>query len=197
MSRTVTLYYSLASPWTYLGWARFREIAARAGADVVHRPIDMRPVFQASGGLPLPQRPRQRQAYRLMELRRWSRHLGLPLTLEPRHFPTDERPAARMVIAYGQEGGDVSALSEALLRAVWVEERDIADRSTLEAIAAGHGADGTALLARIESEPVRKAYEANTAAAIEAGVFGVPTYVIGEELFWGQDRLDFVEQALR
>jgi 2-hydroxychromene-2-carboxylate isomerase len=197
MAGAVTVYYSLASPWTYLGWARFREIAALAGADVLHRPIDMRPVFQASGGLPLAQRPRQRQAYRLMELRRWRERLGLPLNLEPRHFPTDERPAARMVIAHGRRGGDVSRLSEAFLRAVWTEERDIADPATLRSIAAENGADGEALVGIIDDDQVTAEYRANAQAAIDAGVFGVPTYVIGGELFWGQDRLDFVERALR
>jgi 2-hydroxychromene-2-carboxylate isomerase len=196
MGRAVTVYYSLASPWTYLGWARLREVTARTGAKVTHRPIDMRPVFQASGGLPLGQRPCQRQAYRLMELRRWRERLVLPLNLEPRHFPADERPAARMVIAHGRQGGDVSRLSEAVLRAVWVEERNIADPTTLRAIAAENGVDGEALAGMIEDDEVTAEYQANTQAAIAAGVFGVPTYVIGGELFWGQDRLDFVERAL-
>jgi 2-hydroxychromene-2-carboxylate isomerase len=197
MERAVTVYYSLASPWTYLGWARLREVARRAGASVLHRPIDMRPVFQASGGLPLGQRPRQRQAYRLVELRRWRERLGLPLNLEPRHFPTDERPAARTVIAHGRQGGDISRLSESVLHAVWVEERDIADPATLRALAAENGADVETLAGMIEDDEVKAEYQANTQAAIDAGVFGVPTYVVGDELFWGQDRLDFVERALR
>ena len=196
MSQTVTVYYALSSPWTYLGWARFRGLAERTGARVDHRPIKVARVFAASGGLPLAKRPKQRQAYRLQELRRWRDHLGMPLNLHPRHFPVDDQLAARMVIACGQRGGDVSRLSEAIMRAVWVEERDIADPGTLEAIAADQGA-GDDLLAAARAPEVEAHYEVNTQAAIEQGVFGVPTFVIGDQLFWGQDRLDFVERALR
>jgi 2-hydroxychromene-2-carboxylate isomerase len=196
VAATVDFYYSLQSPWTYLGFARFREIAARRHAEVRYRVIQMAPVFAASGGLPLAQRPRQRQAYRLMELRRWRDQLGLPLNLHPRFFPAEERLAAGMVIAHGQRGGDVAALSQALLTAVWAEERDIADPPTLRAIAGEQGADGTALLAAAASQGVLDRYDADTRAAIEAGVFGVPTFVIGDELFWGQDRLEFVARAL-
>ena len=197
MAHEVTVYYVLQSPWTYLGWQRWREIAAQSGAAVDYRPIRMGAVFAASGGLPLKQRPKQRQAYRLMELERWRRHLAVPLNLQPRHFPTDEATAAGMVIALGRQGGDVGRLSQAMLTAVWAEERDLADRATLVAIAAEQGEDGEALLAAAADPAVQAEYEANTAAAISAGVFGVPTFKIGTELFWGQDRLDFVARALQ
>jgi 2-hydroxychromene-2-carboxylate isomerase len=196
VSRSVTVYYSLQSPWTWLGWTRFREIATGAGAEVDYRVIRMAPVFAASGGLPLAQRPKQRQAYRLQELIRWRDHLGVPLTLHPRFFPTDETRAALMVLAHKLAGGDAGALSGAFLRAVWAEERDLADPATLEAIAEEQGLDGASLLAASGMPPVAAAYEANTEAAIEQGVFGVPTFVVGDQLFWGQDRLDFVARAL-
>jgi 2-hydroxychromene-2-carboxylate isomerase len=196
MSRQVTVFYALQSPWTYLGWARFRVLAAQAAAEVDYRPIEMAPVFVASGGLPLARRPPQRQAYRLMELKRWQQRLGVPLNLHPRHFPVDEALAARMVIAHGRTGGDVGRLSQAMMTAVWAEERDLADRPTLLAIAAEQDLDGGALLEAAASAAVQAAYHANTEAAIAAGVFGVPTFRIGDELFWGQDRLDFVAAAL-
>jgi 2-hydroxychromene-2-carboxylate isomerase len=196
VNRSVIVYYSLQSPWTWLGWERFREIAAGAGTEVDYRVIRMAPVFAASGGLPLAQRPKQRQAYRLQELARWQGHLGVPLNLHPRFFPTDESRAAGMVLAHKLAGGDAGALSGAFLRAVWAEERDLADPATLEVIADEQGLDGASLLADAETEPVAAAYEANTAAAIEQGIFGVPTFVVGDQLYWGQDRLDFVARAL-
>lgn len=196
MTRQITVYYALQSPWTYLGWARLRAIVAQSGAAAVYRPIQTAPVFEASGTLPLAQRPRQRQAYRLMELRRWRDHLGIPLNLHPRHFPVDETLAARMAIAHSRRGGDIAALSQAFLSAVWAEERDLADPATLLEIARAHGADGPALLEAAQDQAVRSEYDANTDAAIEQGVFGVPAFVIGDELFWGQDRLDFVARAL-
>ena len=197
MARAVSVYYALQSPWTYLGWQRWRELAARTGAEVSDRPIKMAPVFAASGGLPLAQRPKQRQAYRLMELERWRRHLGVPLNLHPRYFPVDEASAAAMVIALGQQGGDVGRLSQAMMTAVWAEERNLAERATLLAIAAEQDEDGAALLAAAAGTAVQRAYDANTEAALGAGVFGVPTFQIGNELFWGQDRLDFVARALQ
>jgi 2-hydroxychromene-2-carboxylate isomerase len=196
MARMVTVYYALQSPWTYLGWARFRELALRTSAEVRYRPIRMAPVFAASGGLPLAKRPKQRQAYRLMELKRWRRRLNLPLNLHPKHFPVDEALAAGMVIAHRRRGGDVGRLSQAMMTAVWAEERNLADRPTLLAIAAAQDLDGEALLEAATSAAVQSEHEADTEAALAAGVFGVPTFVVGEELFWGQDRLDFVAEAL-
>jgi 2-hydroxychromene-2-carboxylate isomerase len=101
-----------------------------------------------------------------------------------------------MAIAHGQSGGDIASLSYAMMRAVWVEERDISDQATLLAIASEQGLDGSALLAASKTEPAADAYEANTKAAIQSGVFGVPTFAVGSELFWGQDRLDLLARAL-
>jgi 2-hydroxychromene-2-carboxylate isomerase len=196
MSQRITVYYVLQSPWTYLGWARLRQIVAQTGAAAHYRPIQSGRMFEASGTLPLARRPKQRQAYRLMELRRWRDHLGIPLNLHPRYFPVDEALAARMAIAHGQRGGDIAALSQAMMAAVWTEERDLADRGTLLEIARAQGADGPALLDAAQGAAAQGEYDANTDAAIEQGAFGVPTFVIGDELFWGQDRLDFVARAL-
>ena len=101
-----------------------------------------------------------------------------------------------MAIAHRQHGGDIAAFSQAMMTAVWVEERDLADRATLLQIAREQGADGPTLLEAAEKPAVRQEYDANTQAAIDQGVFGMPTFVIEGELFWGQDRLDFVARAL-
>ena len=196
MSREVTVYYALQSPWTYLGWARLREIVARTGAAAHYRPVPSGPMFEASGTLPTAKRPKQRRAYRLMELRRWRDHLGVPLNLHPKHFPVDESLAARMAIAHGQRGGQIAALSQAMMTAVWAEERDLADPATLLEIAREQGADGPALLEAAQGPAVQSEYDANTRQAIEQGVFGMPTFVVDDELFWGQDRLDFLARAL-
>ncbi|MGI9504191.1 MAG: 2-hydroxychromene-2-carboxylate isomerase [Geminicoccaceae bacterium] len=196
MAKDVVVYYALQSPWTYLGWQRLLDVARDHGAALVFRPIKMAPVFQASGGLPLAKRPKQRQAYRMMELKRWRDVLGVSLTLEPAFFPVDETEAALMVIAHGERGGDVGALSLAMLRAVWVEERNLADRATLLAIAGEQGLDGDDLLAAAENQAITDIYEAHTQAALMDGIFGVPSFMLGDELFWGQDRLDLLARAL-
>ena len=196
MARTIAYYYSLNSPWTYLGGVRLEETARRHGATIDHKPVSLQEVFPVSGGLPLGKRAPQRQAYRLAELARWRDFLGMPLNLQPQYFPAAEWPAAGMVIAAQKGDHDCGRLTNAILKAVWVEERNIADTGTLRTIAGEIGMDGDALLEAAESAPVAAEYEANTAEAIERGVFGAPTYVFDDQMFWGQDRLDFLDRAL-
>lgn len=193
---TVDYYLSLNSPWAYLGAARFRELAARTGAAVKVRPVDFAAVFQRTGGLPLPKRAPERQAYRLVELERWSRFLGLPLTLHPARFPFPEREAARLVVAADLSGGDPLRLSEAVLRALWAEARDPGEPGTLKALATETGHDAEALAARAAEPDVETALQDYTAQALAAGVFGAPSYVVEGEIFWGQDRLEFLERRL-
>ncbi len=196
MDRIIDYYHALASPWTYLGGPRLDRIAADAGASVNFKPVDLGEVFPVSGGLPLAKRAPQRQAYRLVELARWRDYLGVALTVEPAFFPVNETLAARMVVAARRAGAGAGRLSNAILRAVWAEERNIADAETLAAIAGENGLDGDVLLAEANTEAVAGEYAADTAEAIERGVFGAPSYIYRGELFWGQDRLDFLERAL-
>ena len=194
--KLIDYFDSMSSPWTYLGHLRFMNLAYRFGLTIRHKPMDLLKVWSVSGGLPLKQRARQRQAYRHQELRRWSELLGLPCNLEPAHHPVADRRACYMVIAAMQRGLDWSALSNAILRAVWVEDRDIADHATLIAIANENSMDGQALLAATEDTAVQAEYQSNTEEAIRIGVFGAPTYVFDGELFWGQDRLQMLEWRL-
>ncbi len=196
MSKVIDYYFSLISPWSYLGGDRLAEIARRHGAAINVKPVDYGRIFPASGGLPLAKRAPQRQAYRLVELRRWRDHLGADLKLEPQFFPVDETLAAGMVAAVRLAGGDALPLSQALLRAVWAEERNIADRETLAAIAAAEGHDAETLLAAAEGPEARRARADDTEEALARGVFGAPSYVYAGEIFWGQDRLDFLDRAL-
>ena len=198
MSLVVDYYIAPQSPWTYLGHQRFTAMAKAAGARVNPMPVDLGgKVFPVSGGLPLGQRAPQRQAYRLVELKRFSEHLGLPLNLQPKHFPVAADDAARLIIAVEQhDGSDAAlALAGAVLRAVWVEERNIADAGELATTLAALGLPAQRL-ADSRVLAVQARYEAHSQRAIEAGVFGAPSYVIDGEVFWGQDRLDFVQRRL-
>jgi len=195
MAKVIDYYLSLNSPWAYLGGRRLAEITARHRATVRVKPVDYGEIFPETGGLPLAKRAPARQAYRLTELRRWSRFLEVPLNLQPKHFPAAELTAAGMVIAAG-DGGDPLALANAIGRALWAEERDIADTGTLQDIAGATGHDGVALLAAAGRPAVSERYRALTREALARGVFGAPTYVFEEELYWGQDRLDFLDRAL-
>jgi 2-hydroxychromene-2-carboxylate isomerase len=186
----VDYYFSPVSPWTYLGHARFAQIAARHGASINAKPVDYGVIFPVSGGLPLGKRAPQRQAYRLVELARWKDHVGLPLTIQPKYFPVDGSQAAYLIAGAGQ--GKRMAVAEDVLAAVWVRDENIADPKTLSAIAARHGITDVGPVL----EAGRTSYAANTEEALGLNVFGAPTYVHRGELFWGQDRLDFLERSL-
>lgn len=196
MAKVVDYYLSLISPWAYLGGPRLEEIARRHGAELRVKPIDLAVVFPETGGLPLAKRAPARQDYRLAELRRWRDYLGMPLNVRPAHFPVPHETAARMVIAADRTDGDPLRLAQAILAAVWAEERDISDAATLKAIAEATGHDAAALLGATESPATGEAYAALSQEAIRRGVFGSPSYVFRSEIFWGQDRLDFLDRAL-
>jgi len=198
MSLTVDYYFAPQSPWTYLGHQRFAEIAKAAGATVRVLPVDLGgKVFPMTGGLPLAKRAPQRQAYRLVELKRFSEHLGQPINLQPKYFPVNGDDAAQLIIAVDMHDGTdaAMALTGAVLRAVWVEDRHIADAKELAALLAALNLPARRL-DDAHSQAVHERYESDSAQAIAAGVFGAPSYVIDGEVFWGQDRLDFVARRL-
>lgn len=194
--KTVDYYFTPMSPWTYFGHARFVAMAKRHEARVTFKPISLGKVFPVSGGLPLAKRAPQRQAYRLVELQRWKNYLGVPLVIHPKFFPVDDNLASRMIVAVQASGEDPASLSLAFHRLIWVEDGDAADPATCEATATKAGYDGARLRIQAETDKIKAAFDANTQEAIDRNVFGAPSYVVEGEIFWGQDRLDFVERAL-
>lgn len=197
MLKTVDYYFAPHSPWTYLGHQRFVELIMSHEAAMNLKPVDLGKVFPVSGGLPLAKRAPQRQAYRLVELRRWRDHLDVPLNLEPKFFPVNPDLASLVIIAAGANKSAVApSLAYDLMRAVWVEERDIADIQTVKNIIRAKGLPADEVLAAAHSPEVKATYDALTKEAMDRGVFGAPTYVYRDELFWGQDRLDFLDRAL-
>ena len=197
MTKTIDYYLATNSPWTYLGHERFVALAKQHGAAIAVKPMNLGEVFPVSGGLPLPKRAPQRQAYRLVELARWSEFLGMRINLQPKFFPVDGNPAALWVLAAAEKGTPQAlALYGAIGRALWEQERNIADPETLAAVAAECGQDAAALAARAQHADMSARYKALTDEAIARGVFGAPTYVLDGELFWGQDRLDFLARKL-
>jgi 2-hydroxychromene-2-carboxylate isomerase len=197
MSATIDYFFAPNSPWTFLGHQRLAVLAQAHSAQVRVMPVDLGQVFSVSGGLPLPKRAPQRQAYRLIELRRFAQHLNVPLNPEPAHFPVAGDPAAKLIVATDAQEGWATALrlTGAIGAAVWVQERNIADEATLVQLLDECGLPES-LLALSQTDDVQARYAANTQAAMDAGVFGAPTYGVEGELFWGQDRLDFLARRL-
>tara|TARA_B100000676_G_C17662085_1_gene621962 strand:+ start:50 stop:652 length:603 start_codon:yes stop_codon:yes gene_type:complete len=196
MSQLITYHFTLNSPWSYLGDRRLSEIAVRHGATVVHKPTNFSLVFPETGGLPLPKRAPARKAYRQQELERWRTYLGIPLIKNPDNFPSNERNGIGMVIAAINDGLDVSDLVNAIMTALWAEDRNIGDEATLINIANAQGLDGQGLLAAGRDDAIEAQWLQNSKDALTAGVFGAPTYALGKQLFWGQDRLEFLDRAL-
>lgn len=191
----IDYYFATISPYAYLAGNRLEEIAARHGATIRYVPMDLGRIFPATGGLPLPQRSEARKAYRLQELRRQAVKSGLPFNLHPAHWPVNGAPAAYAIIAADRAGGgDLPGLVQAILRACWAEEKDISQDAVIREALAAHGFDpklaDSGLLVGAE------VFERNNEEAIARGVFGAPFYIVGEEKFWGQDRLDDLDQHL-
>ena len=193
----IDYYFTMASPWAYLGHAAFMDMARRLGFEVRFKPISTRMVFPETGGLPLPQRHPARQRYRLVELQRWRDKRGLPLKPNSRGFPFDPSLADRVVAALVDRGDDPDPFMRRAFRAVWDEERGLAEADTLRDLLAREGLDAEAVLAWAESDEIRARYEANAREAIAADVIGSPCYVRDGEVFWGQDRLELLEDAIR
>jgi 2-hydroxychromene-2-carboxylate isomerase len=196
-------YYSLSSPWAYFAGPRLQDIVRRHRARLTLKPYDFQAVVPRTGGVPLRTRPEPRRRYHEVELDRWRKHLGMPLVLRPKHYPQElpadpdwNKYAGWMVIAAQLSGLDAFPLSHALLRALWAEERDIAAPQVRRTVADENGYDGAGLIAAETSEPVQSLYRRFSAEAEERGVFGSPTFIADGEVFWGQDRLHFLDRKL-
>lgn len=193
---TVDYYFSLLSPYAYLGHAELLGMAREAGIALSYRPVRIFDLFAANGGLPLGQRAPARQRYRLLELQRWRERRGVPLNLQPRHFPVDPALADCAAIALADAGEDPAAYVAAGFRAVWAEDRDIADRATVAALLRDAGHEPDPILAIAAGPAAAERYRANTDAAIAADLPGLPGYVRRGEAFWGQDRIDLLREAV-
>ena len=192
----IDYYFTLVSPFAYLGHRALLDLAEAKQVTLRDKPVMLGKVFENSGAVPLARRPKPRQDYRFLELQRWRARRGVPLNLKPKYFPTNPALADKSVIALVEAGRDPGAYAENVFRACWAEERDIADREVLteKLIAAGH--DAEAVLQAAAGDAVQRIYEANTAQAIRINAIGSPTYVLNGEVFWGQDRLDLLADAL-
>ncbi len=195
---TIDYYFSLNSPWTYLGGARFIDMVKAHKATVHVKPARFGPIFEQTGGLPLPKRAPARQAYRLQELARWRDHRGLPIHIQPEGFPSDEVAATRLVIATALQGQNALGFSMELGRALWERQERFTDPVAVAAAATRAGVDLAAVKAAAPDDGTLDArWQKNTEEALAQGVFGAPSYVLPNgEFFWGQDRLEFLDRAL-
>jgi len=198
MSKTIDYYHFLISPWSYLAIKRFNQVRADNDVVVNYKPIDVMQTFDEMGGLPPAKRHPSRQRYRMDELKRWAAHLNVPINFTPAHFPTNQALAAQMVYAANGATGDAKAadFSDAVLTACWAQEKNISDEATLVELAESVGLAGTELLEKAKQDAYAQQLQATTIEAHKNDVFGSPTYMVDGELFWGQDRIEFLTRHL-
>ena len=194
----IEYYYGTPSPFAYLGSARFQSITKKYNAEIVEKPCDLvGGMFVKTGGISVPQRSLQRQKYRLDEIKRWSKFLNIQMNIKPKFFPPkDPHLPAKFTIAANLLGTKV-VFGHELLKQLWSEEKDISDEKNIETASNNFKINFKELSVLAKSEQVSKIYVDNTNEAVEKNVFGVPTYIFNNELFWGQDRLEFLERALK
>jgi 2-hydroxychromene-2-carboxylate isomerase len=196
MSRRIDYYFSLVSPWAYIGHRHFIDIARRRDAKIAYKPVLLNDVFSETGGLPLARRHPARQAYRTVELQRWREKRQLAFHLWPKYWPYDADLANCVVLALVAAGADPAAFVQRVLDGIWEREENLADANVLAIHLREAGFDQSVVLEGANSPAIRAAYEGNRLEAIKIGVFGAPSYVLDGEIFWGQDRLDLLADAL-
>ena len=197
MSRLVDYYFSIQSPWAYIGHRLFIEVAAAHGLRVNHKPVVLVDLFSETGGLPLLKRHPVRQRYRMVELQRWRDKRGLKFHLQPANWPFNARLADGVVIAAIEAGHDPDRFLRRAYAAVWEDQLNLADPATLAQLADNTGLPGKQLVERAGSEAIGAVYEQNRQDALAADVFGSPVYVLDGEVFWGQDRIELLADALK
>lgn len=195
MSRTIDYFFSLASPWSYMGHAPFMALARLYEVKVVYRPTPLGEVFAETGGLPFAKRHPVRQRYRMFELKRWREKHKLAFNLQPKHWPFASALADQLVIALIEEGHDPDLFMRIAFGGVWERDLDLAEPATLRALLEQARLD-PALVEKAGTEKMAGLYASNRDLAIESDVFGAPSYVIEGEIFWGQDRLELLEDML-
>jgi 2-hydroxychromene-2-carboxylate isomerase len=197
MPRQIDYYFSISSPWAYIGHKLFREVVATHGLEVNHKPVVLVDLFSETGGLPLVKRHPVRQRYRMLELQRWRDKRGLNFHFQPKHVPLNARLADGLVIAAIEAGHDPDPLLRRAFAGVWEDELNLADTATLVRLADASGLPGQALVERSATEEIGQKYEQNRQDALSVDVFGSPAYVLDGEVFWGQDRIELLADALK
>ena len=197
MPRTIKYYFSMLSPWAYIGQALFNEIVARHKAIVVYKPVFLPELFGDSGGIVLAKRHPVRLRYRMLELQRWRQKRGLNFALKPKYWPFDLKLSDAIVLAIIDAGNDPNDFMLRVFRGAWEQELDCGDEATLAGMLTASGFDAGKMLAAARTDKIARIYASHHAEALADGAFGSPVYVLDGEAFWGQDRLELLDDALK
>lgn len=194
MTKTVEFFYDFGSPTVYLAATQLPAIAAAVGATIDWRPMLLGGVFKSTGNQSPVVVP-AKAAYMNNDLKRFAKRYGVPFSFNP-HFPINTLALMRGAVAYQDDVVVSSTYRDAIFRAIWVEARNLNEPDVIGQVLSDAGLDPAELMNRIGQQTVKDQLIANTEEAVNRGVFGAPTFFVGEQMFFGQDRLDFVAEAL-
>ena len=194
--RKIDFYFSFISLYTYIGYEAFQALVQKYDLEVTYKPIDLHAIFTAGGGLPVSKRPPQRQAYRFVEMQRWAIARNIPLVLKPKHHPSNPEIGHRMLLAAMSNGEDIRQFVGNALKILWVDDLNIEDPQVMVAAANRSDLDGHALLEQSKDPSIQLQIDRLTQEGVDRQVFGTPFFFYEDEPFWGQDRLDMLEELI-
>ena len=193
----IDYYMSHGSPWTFLGHKRLLGMVKNFDVKLNIYPVNYGDIFPISGGLPVSKRPPQRQKIRLQELQRWSEYLKIKLIPQPKFFPSKSLLPSLVIVASKIKNTKKEFIvANDIMNALWVEELDIDNEKTLFDIITKTGLDADEILSFAKTSDCTRTFKNYTTKAIKNDVFGAPTFIVEDQVYWGQDRLDFVERHL-
>ena len=194
--RKIDFYFSFISLYTYIGYEAFQALVQKYDLEVTYKPIDLHAIFTAGGGLPVSKRPPQKQAYRFVEMQRWAIARNIPLVLKPKHHPSNPEIGHRMLLAAMSNGEDIRQFVANALKILWVDDLNIEDPQVMVAAANRSDLDGHALLEQSKDPSIQLQIDRLTQEGVDRQVFGTPFFFYEDEPFWGQDRLDMLEELI-
>lgn len=197
MTNTLDYYFATPSPWAYLATPRVIELQKKYDLKINWKPSDLMEIFAIHGVANVKDRPQPVQLNRLTELKRWSKFLGTPLIIQPKFFPVDPTLSHRTIILAQKNNINVENLIFSFQKAVWADEKNISDENIIIEICKTNNFNSNSIIEDANSEEIINEYKSNTQEALSKNVWGSPTFIYNNELFWGQDRIDFLERAIQ
>ena len=196
MTNIIDYYFATPSPWAYLATPRIIELKNKYDLKINSKPSDLMEIFAVHGVAAVKDRPQPVQLNRLTELKRWSKFLNMPMTIQPKFFPVDPSLSHRTIILAQKNNINVENLIFSFQKAVWADEKDISDENTIIEICKSNDFNSSSIIEDANSDEIISEYKKNTEEALSKNVWGSPTFIYNDELFWGQDRIEFLERAI-
>ena len=197
MTNTLDYYFATPSPWAYLATPRVIKLKNKYDLKINWKPSDLMEIFAVHGVAAVKDRPQPVQLNRLTELKRWGKFLNMPITIQPKFFPVDPSLSHRTIILAQKNSIKIENLIFSFQKAVWADEKNISDENTIIEICKSNNFNSSSIIEDANSEEIINEYKKNTEDALSSNVWGSPTFIYNNELFWGQDRIDFLERAIQ